>query len=327
MRTRRVVLVAGGCALVRPLDALAQGPVRRVGILNTGAAATSAASSWGLVFIELLQRAGYEPGRNLALEVRYAEGRVERLDELAQELVQLKVELIVAVQNDAVAAARRATRSLPIVMAFSLEPVENGFVDSLARPGGNVTGTGWLSAEIAGKDLEVLRDAVPHATRVAVLGNPVTPGMERYGAEANRAARALRITLLPFAAARPQEIAPALDRIAASTPDALYVVSDSVIETRLDEIVAFALAHRLPTIGTGIRLVEAGGLLYYGADIREILARTVSFIDRILRGAKPADLPVEAPARFELVANLKTAKALGITIPQSILLRANRLIE
>ena len=327
MTTRRVVLVAGGCALVRPLDALAQGLVRRVGILNTGAAATSAASSWGLVFIELLQRAGYEPGRNLALEVRYAEGRVERLDELAQELVQLKVELIVAVQNDAVAAARRATRSLPIVMAFSMEPVENGFVDSLARPGGNVTGTGWLSAEIAGKDLEVLRDAVPHATRVAVLVNPATPGMERYGAEANRAARALRITLLPFAAARPQEIAPALDRIAASTPDALYVVSDSVIETRLDEIVAFALAHRLPTIGTGIQLVEAGGLLYYGADIREILARTVSFIDRILRGAKPADLPVEAPARFELVANLKTAKALGITIPQSILLRANRLIE
>ena len=329
MTTRRDVLHAGGGALLQPLAAWAQpvGPVRRIGVLSPGAAATEAASPWRAVFFEMLQRAGFEPGRNLAVEVRYAEGQVERLPELAQELVQLKVELIAAVQNDAVAAARHATRSVPIVMLFGTEPVELGFVDSLARPGGNVTGTVWISSEIAGKDLEVLKDALPRATRVAILANTAAPGIERYSAEAKRAASALGITLLGFAAVRPQEIAPALERIAASAPDALYVVTDSVIETRLSEIAAFALAHKLPTLGTGIRLVEAGGLLYYGADIREILARSVSYIDRILRGAKPADLPVETPTRFELVVNMKTAKALGITLPPSILVRASRVIE
>ena len=330
MTSRRRALngLAGALALMGPIGGWAQptGPMRRIGVLGAGLAAETY-SPLGLLFFETLRRSGYEPGRNLRVDSRHAEGNVARLPALAQELVALEVELIVAFTNVAIAAARQATRRLPIVMGYALEPVASGFVDSLARPGGNVTGTTWVSGEIAGKSLQVLNEAVPRATRVAVLSNPATPGLQRYGDANRRAAAALGVTLEFFRAPRPEDIAAALERIDASHADAIYIVNDPVIDARLAEITAFARGRKLATVGTGPQIVAAGGLIYYGPDSKDIMVRTVSFVDRILRGARPAELPVEQPTKFELVINLKTAKALGLAIPPSLLQRADEVIE
>ena len=328
LRRRALNGLAGVVALVRPIGGWTQParPMRRIGVLGAGLAAETY-SPLGLLFFETLRRSGYEPGRNLRVDSRHAEGNVARLPALAQELVGLDVELIVAFTNVAIAATKQATRSIPIVMGYALEPVAAGFVDSLARPGGNVTGTAWVSAEIAGKNLQVLKEAVPRATRVAVLSNHATPGIQFYGDDSRRAAAALGVTLEAIRVPRLEDIGPALARIDASRADAIYIVNDPVIDARLGEITAFALAHKLATVGTGPQLVAAGGLIYYGPDAKDIMVRTVSFVDRILRGARPAELPVEQPTKFELVINGKTARALGLTIPPSLRQRADEVIE
>ena len=328
MDRREFVPLIGAALALAAVDSWAQPApaVRRIGVLGAGLAAETY-SPLGLLFFETLRRSGYEPGRNLRVDSRHAEGDVARLPALAQELVALEVELIVAFTNVAIAAARQATRSLPIVMGYALEPVASGFVDSLARPGGNVTGTAWVSAEIAGKNLQILKEAVPRATRVAVLSNHATPGIQFYGDDGRRAAAALGVTLEAIRVPRPEDIGPALERVDAIRADAIYIVNDPVIDARLGEITAFALGRKLATVGAAPQLVAAGGLIYYGPDAKDIMVRTVSFIDRILRGARPAELPVEQPTKFELVINLKTAKALGLVIPQALLLRADEVIQ
>lgn len=326
---RRQFLIAAGALLVTPDAVLAQQPqkLRRIGVLSLSVS-TSEQAQWGkLMFYSWMRGAGYEDGRNLAVEWRYAEGDVERLPALAEELVRLNVELIMASFNDAIAAAKRATRSIPIVMLSALSPVELGFVESLARPGGNVTGTAWSAPETAGKILEVLRDAAPRATRVAILGNPAVVGMAEYGASTERVAGALGVSIQGFGAARPEEIAPALERIAAFRPQALYVAFETVLLSGIREIVSFALKRKLPSIANVPQFTDAGGLLYYGPDLKELGERTAGYVTRILAGAKPADLPVELPSKFELVVNMRTAKLIGHKIPQSILVRADRVIE
>ena len=325
MTTRRSLLHAVAAILAQPLSAWAQdtATTRRIGVLSTGSPDPAAQ----VVFRELMRRTGFDEGKNLVVERRYAKGEAERVAAYAQELVRLKVDLIFAFPNHAIAEARRATASIPIVMFAAANPVESGFIESLARPGGNVTGTAFVSSEIAGKHLQVLKEAVPRTTRVAVLFNPTMPAIKGYNAVAEQAAGALGVALQYFAVTRPDEVGAALDRIVASRCDALYIVTDPVIDDRVPEIAVFALKHKLASIGPTPGLANAGGLLYYGPNLQDVFARTISYIERILRGAQPAELPVEMPARFEMVLNLKTAKALGITMPQSILLRADKVIE
>lgn len=297
---------------------------RRLAALNAGPQGYTELSQY---FIDRLRQGGHELGRNLVADARYAEGELTRLPALADELVAGQPDVIVAFGNEAVAAAQRATTRIPIVMSFCADPVSAGFVRSLARPGGNITGAVWVSAEFAGKTLAALKEAVPRARRVAALGSAVDPTLRPYREALVRAAQALGITLVPVAVERPADVLPALERLAAALPDALYVASDGVTETRNSEIAAFALRHKLPTLGISPSLVQAGALLYYGPDVREVIERTASFVNRILHGAAPAELPVEQPTRFRFIVNQKSAKAMGLVLPQAVLLRADEIIE
>ena len=316
------VLAAGSGVLSPRVHAQAT-PMRRLASLSP----VPPGSALSFYVLEQLRQAGFEVGRNLNVEARFAEGDATRLPALAVELVRSKPEVIVAWGNEAVSAAQAATADIPIVMGFGAEPVEAGFVKSLAAPGGHITGTVWVSGEIAGKTLDVLLQAVPGAKRVAALGNPRFPGIERYNDSFARAAKARGLTVLPHKVERLADLDPALERIMADKPDALYVTPDAITETRAQTIAAFALRARLPMLGVSPQIVQAGGLLYYGPDIEEMAARTVSFIVRILRGARPSELPVEQPTHFRLIVNMKTAKALGLTIPQALLLRADEVIQ
>ena len=274
-----------------------------------------------------LQKVGFEEGKNLLVEKRFTSGKSEQLNELARDLVRRNVELIIAWGNYSIEAAMRATSTIPIVMLTAGAPVEAGFVKSLARPGGNVTGTTYNSPETAGKLLEILRDTVPGARRVAVLWNPNSPGIRLYEAQFARAARVLGIASQYFDVTQSEQVTEALEAIGRMRPDALYLVNDFVLGTRLAQIATFTLEHKLATVGTSPAWVDGGGLLYYGPDVLRIVERTASYVDRILRGAKPAELPIEQPTKYELMVNLKSAKALGLKIPQSILVRADRVIE
>lgn len=325
MKRRPLLLAPVAWLAARPTPAHAQPGVRRVGLLSIGGAGTQQARM-SLYFRDRLQQAGWELGRNLLIEARYAEGDPARAQALAEQLAAANPDLLIGFGNDAIAALQRATRRIPIVMSFGKEPVAAGFVRSLARPDTNITGTVWAAAEIAGKTLQLLKQAVPRARRVAVLWPAQQPGSEPYQREMLAAARQLDITLLPQAVGRPEDVPAALERIAAQTPDALYVV-DGATEMRVGEIAAFALRQRLPTLGVSPNLVLAGGLLYYGADVREVLARTASFVDRILRGADPATLPVEQPSRFTLTVNARTARAIGHALPAELLLLADEVID
>ena len=323
---RRAFLLAAA-ALAAPHGFAQKAGTRRIGFLSFLGPDSDSTRRYMPVFRDALRRFGYEEGRNLAIEFRWAEGKLERLGPLAEYLVRLNVELIVASTNDPIAAARQATRSIPIVMMTAATPVELGFVESLARPGGNVTGTVWNAPDTAGKLLQVLKEAVPRAARVALLWNPAFPGMQSYGAHVDRAAGALGISVQYFEATRAEHIGPALERIAAIRPDALYFVYEPVTATRLRDTAAFAIERRLVSVGTAPQWVDAGGLLYYGPDVLHAIERTAAYVDRILRGAKPADLPVELPTKYELVINAKTARAIGYSPPAALLARADRVIQ
>jgi putative tryptophan/tyrosine transport system substrate-binding protein len=311
----------------RTARARAKAGRRRIGYLTLGTSNSTTARLYRPAFEAALRRAGHETGKTIDIEYRWAAGDLGRLYTFAEELVRLRVEVIVAGTNDAIAAARRATSSIPIVMMTGSTAVELGFIESLARPGGNVTGTLWNAPEMGGKYIEVIRDAFRRGKRVAVLWNPGYPGMRLYAPHIERVAGHAGITIQYFEVERPDEIPPALLRIGAGKPDVLYFVGEPITYSRIAETAAFALAQRMPSLGTSPQWVEAGGLLYYGPDLAYLVERTATYVDRVLRGFKPAELPAELPTRFETTINAKTARAIGYVTPPSLLARAPAVIE
>jgi len=279
-------------------------------------------------FRQELRGLGYVEGQTIAIEYRWAEGEVERLTGRAAELVRLKVDVIVASGGVPVAqAAQRATKAIPIIMTGPGDPVEAGLVASLARPGGNITGLAIISHELVGKELELLREVVPKVSRVAVLWNPTNPGNTPQLRAAEASARTLGVRLQPLEVRGPGEIDPAFTTMTRERVGALLVLLDSMLLAQRERIADLAAKNRLPAV-YGLRLhVEAGGLMAYAANQLDVSRRVASYVDRILKGAKPTDLPVEQPTKFELVINMKTAKAVGLRIPQSILVRADEIIE
>ena len=319
-----VVLLAVG------VIAEAQQPkkVPRIGYLSNLDPATESVRAEAIRLA--LRELGYIEGQNIAIEYRYAEGKLDRVPELAAELVRLKVDIIVvAGGTGAIRAAKNATKTIPIVMVGAgLDPVEAGLIESLARPGGNVTGLTNLGPELGGKRLELLKEAVPKVARVAVLYDPAGPASVLEVKEILPvAARALRLTLQPWevrAADGFEKVFAALNK---QRPDGLYVTGGHLMNANEKRIVGFALKSRLPSVYVSREAVDAGGLMSYGADLADSYRRVAYYVDRILKGAKPADLPVEQPTKFELVINLKTAKQIGLTIPPEVLARANRVIK
>jgi putative tryptophan/tyrosine transport system substrate-binding protein len=278
-----------------------------------------------------LREFGYIEGQNIAIEYRYSEGKVNRFPELAAELVRLKVDIILVSGGDRlILAAKNATTTIPIVMTGGgLDPVEAGLVESLARPGGNVTGITNLTGELGGKRLELLKEAVPKLARVAVLYDPTGPSNVREVKEVLPvAARALRLTIQPWEVRAADGFEKVFAALSKQRPDGIYVAGGGpIMVTNQKRIADFALKNRLPSMYSNRVAVDAGGLMYYGADLADSYRRVAYFVDRILKGAKPADLPVEQPTKFEFVINLKTAKQIGVTIPQSMLYRADRVIK
>jgi putative tryptophan/tyrosine transport system substrate-binding protein len=302
--------------------------IPRIGYLSNSDPATESTRSEPIRLA--LRERGYIEGQNIAIEYRYAEGKGDRVPELAAELVRLKVDIIlVAGGTGWVRAAKSATKTIPIVMVGAgREPVEASHVESLAHPGGNVTGLTLLNRELGGKRLELLKEAVPKLVRVAVLFDPtVRDSVLEVKELLPVAARALGLTLHPWEVRAADDF----DRVFAAAgkqrPDGLYVVASPLMRAYQKRIVGLALKSRLPSMYYNTEFVDAGGLMYYGADLAESYRRVAYFVDRILKGAKPADLPVEQPTKFEFVINLKTAKQIGVTIPPEVLARANRLIK
>ena len=328
----RKITVLTLCAMLFALcsSAEAQQPkkVHRIGYLSDSnpTRESARASAIGLALREL----GYIEGKNIATDYRYAEGKVDRAPELATELVRLKVDIIVVAGGDTQSrAAKNATKTIPIVMTGSgADPVEAGLIESLARPGGNLTGITLLSRELGGKRLELFKEAVPKLARVAVLYDPANRNNERELKEALPfAARALGLTLQLWQVREAGDLEKEFAAPGAQRPDGLYVTGGRQMTAVEEPIVSFALKHRLPSMHSRAEAADAGGLMYYGADIADSYKRVAYYVDKILKGAKPADLPVEQPTKFELVINLKTAKQIGVTIPQSLLYRADKVIK
>jgi len=266
-------------------------------------------------------------GKSVALETRSSQGRNERFADLATELVRLNVNVIVTWGTPATLAARRATSSIPIVMASVGDPVRSGLVASLAHPGGNVTGVTALGPGLGAKRLELLKEAAPNLSRIAFLWNRTNPDQKGHLNDVRAAARGLGVTVQSVEARSREELEQALAVLKRDHPSALLMTADSIHHRYIDRIVAFTLETRLPAMFQLREAVDRGGLMSYGADLPDLTRRTASYVDKILKGARPADLPVEQPTKFELVINLKTAKALGLTIPPSLLARADQVIE
>jgi putative tryptophan/tyrosine transport system substrate-binding protein len=302
--------------------------VPRIGYLSAFDAAGESARSEATRMA--LRESGYVEGQNIVIEYRYADGKLDRFPGLAAELVRLEVDIIlVAGGARLIQAAKNATKTIPIVMSGQgADPVEAGLVESLARPGGNVTGLTNLSTDLGGKRLELLKEAVPKLARVAVLYDPASRASVLDVKEVLPvAARARRLTIQPWEVQGTDDFDRVFAAMGKQRPDGLYVPSDAVLRINQKRIVGFALKSRLPSIYIDSPFVDAGGLMSYGADLADSYRRVAYFVDRILKGAKPADLPVEQPTKFELVINLKTAKQIGVTIPPEVLARANKLIK
>ncbi len=323
--TRRLVVAAAGTLLL-PRAARAQ-TAKRHRIAYLASPSRAAAEPFLGAFRQGLRTLGYGD-EDITIEIRYADGNQERLPELAAELVRIAPEVIVATSTAAIQAAKQATSTIPIVMVVSGDPVAIGFVASLARPGGNVTGLSIVvSNEIAGKWLQLLQTAIPGVKRIGFLINPSNPGIAAYLQVAQQAAQTLRIELLSVEARTAAEIDGAFAAMTREHADALIVPGDPMFLSEMSRIVELAASHKLPAI-YGIREFAAvGGLIGYGADVKDNFRRAATYVDKILKGRKPADLPVEQPTKFQLVVNLKTAQALGVTIPTVILAGADEVIE
>ena len=325
MKRREFITLLGCAAAAWPFAARAQqaGKQPTIGFLG---AAPSIESQRIAAFVQRLRELGWIDGRNLAIEYRWAEGRDERYTEIAAELVRLKVDVIVTVATPATLAAKQATTVIPIVFLTASDPVGTGLVASLARPGGNVTGLANQISDTTGKKLEFLREVVPGLRRLAIMANVANPAAVLDMGEAQVTGRALGLEVTTSEIRRAEDISPAFDALKGRA-DALYLCPDPLMNTNRTQINIFAVRARLPTI-YGVRdFVQAGGLMSYAPNLPNQFRRAADFVDKILRGAKPGDIPVEQPTKFELVINLTTAKALGLTVPPSLLARADEVIE
>ena len=324
MDRRAFITIIGGSILGAPLAAEGQQPGRvwRIGFLGD-----SPGGPLRQAFEQGLRELGYVDGQNIIIDYRSSGPTGERLPLLAAELVRLKVDVLVVGLTQGALAAKNATTSIPVVMVNAADPVESGLVASLARPGGNLTGLSRLTPELLGKNLELIKEAAPRAIRVAVLSNPTNPGHPAMVRNAKRAADSLGLQLKIVGAGVPNELERAFSAMASEHASALLVLADGMFWVYRRQIADLALRSRLPSTFANTEHAEAGGLMSYGPNSFDPYRRAAVFVDKILKGAKPADLPVEQPTKFEFVINLKTAKALGLTIPQSLLLRADQVIE
>ena len=330
MTTRRAFLgTLAGSLLAAPRASEAQqvAKVARIGYLTANLAASLHLRE---AFLQGLRDRGYVEGRNVVIEYRDAEGKYERFPALAAELVALKVDVIVVTSTPAAVVVKQATRTIPIVFTWAADPVESGLVTSLARPGGNITGLSFLAPDLIGKRLELLKQAVPGVSRVAALWHPgdYVESMEKdMLTEADRAARALGLRLQVVEARGPEDFDRAFSDMSRARADAVTVQSTNIFFIERRRLVDLAAKHRLPAVYQTRESVDAGGLMSYGPNIADLHRRAATYVDKILKGAKPGDLPVEQPTKLELVINFKTAKALGLTIPPSVLGRADEIIQ
>jgi putative ABC transport system substrate-binding protein len=327
MDRRTFVSTAAGALFARALPANAQlaKKVPRIGVLHPGASATS--SQLAAAFTQGLRERGYVEGQNVVVERRFGDNRAERISEIATELVRLKVDVIVTSSDVGIAAVKQQTGTIPIVMANSTDPVGTGFVASLARPGGNITGHSGISPELSAKRLEVLKEIVPGLTRVAIMWNPDARGAVLDYKETESAARSLRLQLQSVEVSRADDFDRAFSALTTGRAEALIVVGSPLVFTNRDQIASLAMQNRLPSMYGQREFADAGGLIAYGSNLADNWRRAATYVDKILKGAKPGELPIEQPTKFELVINLKTAKALGLTIPPSLLRRADEVIQ
>ena len=316
----------GGAAAAWPLGARAQQPGKLPTIGFLGPNTPSLDSQRVSAFAQRLRELGWIEGRNLAIEFRWGEGRFERLAEFAADLVRLKVDVIVTSGTPQVVAAKQATSVIPIVFAAAGDPVGTGLVASLARPGGNVTGSSLQATDLAGKRLELLREIVPGLRRLAIMANSDSPAPVVEMREVQATAATLGLEVVTSEIRRPDDIAPAFEAFKGRA-DAIYICNDPLVTTNRIRISTLAMGVRLPTMFNVREFVEVGGLISYGPNFLYLYRRAADFVDKILRGTKPADIPVEQPTKYDLVLNLITAKALGLTIPPMLLARADEVIE
>ena len=328
-KRRKLVFVLGASVITAPFGSLAQQQTKiwRVGFLSQRNRPDSLDSDQYGAFPRGMRELGYVEGKNLMIEWRFADNDIGRLSALAEEFVRLKVDVIVAIGSAATSAAQKATVTIPIIMGSTGDPVGSGFVKNLARPGGNITGITNLITEVAPKYLEMLRSMLPRLSRVAVLLNPANSAHGAILKSVQSAAQRAGMTILPEEARAPEEIDSAFSRMARQNAGAVYVVQDSLFTQQRRQIVELEAKHRLPSITAPREHPEAGGLMSYGPNYADNYRRAATYVDKIFKGAKPADLPVEQPTKFELIINGKTAKALGLTIPQSLLISADKVIE
>ena len=328
MDRRAFIGTLAGGLLAAPLAAEAQqaGKVWRIGLLSYAASDSGGAARWK-AFREQLRELGYVEGQNVFFEARWGDGQVGRLRSLAVELIDAKVDILVTASSEAALAAKQATRSIPIVTATGSDPVKLGLIASLARPGANVTGVFSLSNELTGKRLEFLKQLIPRVARITFLRESDNRASALILRDSENAARPLGLVVQSVGVRGPKELDAAFVPMKRARADAVIVLETTVFFPDRQRIADLALMHRLPMLAQAKEYAEAGALISYGTDYLDLFRRAAMYVDRILKGAKPADLPVEQPTKFELILNLKTAKALGLTIPQSLLQRADQVIE
>ena len=329
MIDRRTFLAGTGAVLLlTPLAAEAQQPAKvpRIAFLNLGSPPVPPPQQVG-PFIKRLRELGYEEGRNIAIESRWADGNVDRLPNLAAELLGLPVDVIISGDTDAILAVRRLSQTIPVVMTQVADPVGSGLVASLARPGGNTTGMTIMASELAGKRLELLKEIVPRATSMAVLALRDHRPTAQFIRETEAAARALRVRLQIVQVQGPEEFETAFASVISARAGAVIIQNNFLFNSHIRRFADLAIKHRLPAMYPFRNFTDAGGLVVYGPNSTDLQRRAAAYVDRILKGAKPADLPIEQPTKFDLVINLKTAKALGLTIPPSLLSRADEVIR
>jgi len=325
MRRREFFALVGSTTTAWPLIARAQ--ARKLPIIGfLGSSTPSAMTAWIAAFVQRLHELGWIEGRTIEIEYRWGEGRDERYAQIADEFIRRKVNVIVTYGTPPTKAAKQATTTIPIVFAAAADPVGNGLVSSLARPGGNVTGLSLQQSDIVGKKLELLREVLSSLRQLAVIGNVGNPATVLEVGEVKTAADRLGINIVSLAIRRAEDISPAFDSIKGRA-EALYVSTDPLVFTNVNRINTLALGARLPTIYNGREYIQSGGLMSYGPSYADLFRRAAEIVDKILHGANPKDFPVEQPTKFELVINLTTAKALSLNIPASLLARADEVIE